>query len=451
VAFEMFKSEKNYLLLILLHVIIGLMVYYVPFTAKIYGYSMILAGLFWVIKNKNQDEEVLYVAAYIVGSEVFLRMNNGNPVYEFSKYAVIGFVLIGMYYKGFSKYGIPYWIFMGLLIPSIIVATQTLDYNSDIRKALSFNLSGPLCLGLASLYTYGRKVSLERLNDIMLMMALPVIACAVYLIRYTPSIRDVITGTGSNFETSGGFGPNQVSTMLGVGMFFFIARMIFNSRSKAIMLVNIIVALVIGYRGLITFSRGGMVTAALMLLVLFVITFFRVNSVGRVKMSAVGLLIAVALMGVWLYSSFETGGLIEKRYANQDASGRVKETAMTGREQISRSEFDAFLSHPVFGIGVGKGIELRAEETGKTILSHNEITRMLAEHGSFGIMGLLILFLTPMILYLDNKHHIYLICFVLFWLLTINHAAMRLAAPAFVYSLALLKIVGYEKPALHRK
>jgi hypothetical protein len=27
-----------------------------------------------------------------------------------------------------------------------------------------------------------------------------------------------------------------------------------------------------------------------------------------------------------------------------------------------------------------------------------------------------------------------------FWLLTINHAAMRIAAPAFVYALALLKI-----------
>jgi hypothetical protein len=34
---------------------------------------------------------------------------------------------------------------------------------------------------------------------------------------------------------------------------------------------------------------------------------------------------------------------------------------------------------------------------------------------------------------------------VLFWLLTINHAAMRLAAPAFVYALALL-IVHVPNP-----
>jgi hypothetical protein len=31
----------------------------------------------------------------------------------------------------------------------------------------------------------------------------------------------VITGTESNFQTSGGFGPNQVATFLGLGMFFF--------------------------------------------------------------------------------------------------------------------------------------------------------------------------------------------------------------------------------------
>ena len=37
-----------------------------------------------------------------------------------------------------------------------------------------------------------------------------------YLFLYTPSIKSVLSGTGSNFATSGGFGPNQVSTILGL-------------------------------------------------------------------------------------------------------------------------------------------------------------------------------------------------------------------------------------------
>jgi hypothetical protein len=42
-----------------------------------------------------------------------------------------------------------------------------------------------------------------------------------------------------------------------------------------------------------------------------------------------------------------------------------------------------------FGVG-GKGAEIREDETGVKVLSHDEITRMLAEHGTLGILGLLI-------------------------------------------------------------
>jgi hypothetical protein len=42
-----------------------------------------------------------------------------------------------------------------------------------------------------------------------------------------PNVRDVI-GTQSNFETSGGFGPNQVATFLGLGMFVFFHGLYWN-------------------------------------------------------------------------------------------------------------------------------------------------------------------------------------------------------------------------------
>jgi O-antigen ligase len=146
------------------------------------------------------------------------------------------------------------------------------------------------------------------------------------------------------------------------------------------------------------------------------------------------------MMATWAYSSFQTGGLIDKRYANQDAAGRVKVSRLSGREKVAKDEIDLFLKNPIFGVGVGKGVEVRKAETGDDTLSHDEITRMLAEHGTLGIFGLLILFLTPLILYIENKFNMYLLCFVAFWFLTINHAAMRTAAPAFVYSLSLLNV-----------
>jgi O-antigen ligase len=124
---------------------------------------------------------------------------------------------------------------------------------------------------------------------------------------------------------------------------------------------------------------------------------------------------------------------------------------LTGREVLIESEFQMFLDHPFLGIGVGKNNEYREELTGIQSASHNELTRMLAEHGSFGVLALLILFFTPLALYLGNRQNIFALPLLVFWLLTINHAAMRIAAPAFIYALSLLKVYHIEKTIVHRE
>lgn len=438
------KEEISYLCLLLVHVLIGLLVYALPFTAKIYGYSIFIFGTIYVIKSSNKNNEALLVAAYVVGSEVFLRMTGGNPLYEISKYGVLFFLLLGMYFSGFSRGAISYWLFLFLLIPGLVIATFALDLDTNIRTRIAFNISGPLCLGIASIYTFRRSISLEQMNRVLLNMGLPIVTCMVYLTVYTPIIKDVITGTESNFQTSGGFGPNQVSTALGLGMFIFFSRVLLASKTKLIVFINLFLALNISYRGFITFSRGGMITGIVMIIILLTFLYFNSNDAGRVKLNYGFLLIVLAIVGVWMYTSFQTGGLINKRYANQDASGRVKTSQFTGRENLADEEIDIFLDNPFFGAGVGKVIEIRQSETGETTASHNEITRMLAEHGMLGVIGLLILIVTPFVLYLEYKFNVFLLCFVIFWFLTINHAAMRTAAPAFVYALSLL-IIRFEK------
>jgi hypothetical protein len=413
--------------------------------AKIYGYAILIGGIYYVIKNQNRQNEALVAAAYVVGSEVFLRMTGGNPLYEISKYAVMVFIFIGMYFSGFSKGAAPYWIFLLLLVPSVVITTFVLNFETDIRKSIAFNISGPVCLGVASLYTFRRKIPLDQMNTIILSMGLPIVTCMSYLTFYTPSIQDIVTSTESNSATSGGFGPNQVATFLGLGMFVFFSRTILESRTKFMLVLNILIAINISYRGMVTFSRGGMITGFLMILLLLFFLYYKSNYTGRVKLNYIIVFIAVAIVATWSYTSFQTGGLIDKRYANQDARGREKASKFTGREDIAQNEIDLFLRNPIFGVGVGKGVELRYKETGVGVLSHDEITRMLAEHGTLGIVGLLILFFTPLFLYLENKFNMFLLCFLAFWFLTINHAAMRTAAPAFVYSLSLLNIYFDKK------
>jgi hypothetical protein len=434
------KEDQSYLYLIGFHVFIGLLAYALPFTSKIYGYCIYIFLFFYIIKKQNRNDEALIAAAYVVGSEVFLRMTGGNPSYEISKYGVIVFLLTGMYFSGFSKGAVPYWLYLLLLVPGVVLSTFVLNFDTNMRTTIAFNISGPVCLGIASLYTFRRKIALEQVNAILLSMGLPIISCMVYLTLFTPNIRDVITSTQSNFEASGGYGPNQVATILGLGMFIFFSRIILESRSKFLVVVNLIIALNITYRGMLTFSRGGMITGFLMIVLLLLFLYYKSNYSGRVKLNYILILMVLAMLGTWGYTSFQTGGMIDKRYANQDAKGRAKENKFTGREDIAQDEINIFLENPIFGVGVAKGVEVRRLEKSDVPISHDEITRMLAEHGSLGVLALLILFFTPLILYLENKFNMFLLCFVTFWFLTINHAAMRTAAPAFVYALSLLNV-----------
>ncbi len=113
-------------------------------------------------------------------------------------------------------------------------------------------------------------------------------------------------------------------------------------------------------------------------------------------------------------------------------------------------ELEEFISNPFLGVGAGKIKELRFEKEGRAAASHNEISRILGEHGMFGIIAFLIIFFVPLFYRMRNRKNIFFYSFYLFWFLTVNHSSMRIAAPAFIYGLSLLNI-SYEKPIVHRK
>ena len=445
------SETSQYLKFVVIHLLIGLAIFFVPPISKVYAIAIILVGFRYVILRKNANNEALYVAAYIVGAEVFLRMTQGNFFEQYAKYGVIGVLIIGMMYRGFSRNSILYWIFGLLLMPGVILSFFTLNFETDIRKAITFNIIGPITLTVSAIYCYQRKISFEQIKKIIDMLAYPLMATLVYMYLYTPSVKDVVTNTESNFETSGGFGPNQVSTILGLGIFVFFVKIVLSSKTSLIRNINILFFVIITFRGIVTFSRGGVITGFVMIIIVVVLLLLYTRSYVKSKIVMLVVFGVIALAGIWAYSSIQTGGLIDKRYANQDARGREKASKLTGRERLIESEFNMFLDNPVFGIGVGKNKEYRLETTGVDAASHNEITRMLAEHGMFGLFGLIILLVTPMALYLNNKQNIFVFSFVVFWLLTINHAAMRLAAPAFIYALSLLKVQFVDETAVSRE
>lgn len=434
------NTKLTYISLIILHSLIAFAVYVLPFLSKIYALAVPVIGAILVFKNKNKNNEVLYVSAYLMAVEVFLRMTGGNLNNEYIKFLISFFMLLGMFFSNFSKSSLTYLFFLILLIPAILITTSVTSFDVDVRKVIIFNLSGPLCLALCAIYMFNRRITFERLQDILMAIGFPIITTTIYLFLYTPSIKDVVTGTQSNFETSGGFGPNQVSTILGLGIFVFFSQLILFSKSKKEIFINGGLLLFISYRGIVTFSRGGILTALGMIVCLLVVVYYFSNAAGRRKFTLIFILTAVMGVGTWTYSSLQTNGLIGKRYANQDAIGREKKDRLGGREEIMDAEFKVFLENPIFGVGAGISKYERIHILEAEVASHNEITRLISEHGIFGIFAFLILFITPIVHYINNKQHLYFMSFFVFWLLTINHAAMRIAAPAFIYALTLLSV-----------
>ena len=129
-----------------------------------------------------------------------------------------------------------------------------------------------------------------------------------------------------------------------------------------------------------------------------------------------------------------------------------KEDLTTGRAELLNTELQAFYEHPLTGIGIGKVKEFREEEIGRVSASHNEISRILSEHGIFGLTALGILLFAPLFFRIKNRSNLYFFSFLAFWFLTINHSSMRIAAPAYIYGLSLISIIDFgKKDTLRRK
>lgn len=441
--------QFTYLQLVILHIGIAFAIYFFSFLSK--PLFLIIVGFlfFWVVAKSNKNDEALIAAAYVVGAEVFFRMTKGLIFYESGKYFVILFLLIGLLYKGTSRRSIPYWIYLFLLVPGILVSAINLSHEVDVRKAVAFNLSGPFTVGIVGIYCFFRKITIEKLHQIMLAVLLPLITLVFFLLIYTPSLQEVLTGTSSNFAASGGFGPNQVSTVVGLGIVVLFIRMI-TVKNRLVNLIDGLLILFFCYRGLATFSRGGMITAAICIVGFLVVYIYYSDTLTKAKLLP-KLVVAGVLIGfTWIYTSINTDGLIDKRYLNQDAAGRLKKDITTGRVEVMATEIEAFKQNPLLGVGVGKVKEYREEQTGISIATHNEFSRILSEHGLLGLIAFCIILVIPLVYWMAFRPGLYFFSFYFFWLLTILHSSMRLAAPAFIYGLCLLYVFN-EKNTLHRK
>ena len=412
--------------------------------AMSYSYAIIVIGIVMIISSSNKNEEASLWSAYLVGSEVFLRMTKGLFFYELNKYSVIIFLIVGLFVEK-RRHSIPPIYLLYLLLLLLGIVFTNVPFGVSLRRVIAFNLSGPFLLGIAALYFYKRKIYDFQLYRIFYYLILPVFSMVSYMYFRTPDFKEINFGGVAIAETSGGFGPNQVATIIGFAVFVIASFLFIKQRLSGFLLIDVVALIYMAYRGLLTFSRGGMIAGGAVLVAFAVIMIMgRGNKLLNLfKYSTIMAFIAI---GIWLYTSDVTGGMIENRYAGKNARGVKKKDISAGRVDIFQAQLAAFYSSPLVGVGVG-GSKYFNENGIKSNTAHDEIGRLIAEHGLIGIFLLIILILVPLPHILSQNYFVkaFLISFYLFWFLTINHSAMRVAFPGWIYGLSLIQLIDTEE------
>ena len=413
--------------LVLVHPFLALAMRASSLLATAHALFTLALGLSFALFSKD-TRKVGYVAAYIAGAEVLWRMTNAQIYWEAGKFFTILILGIALFrIKPWQRTGLPI-LYFGLLSMSIPLVLSRLGTSSEARDAISFNLSGPFALMMCALYFSQITLDQNAMQRMAWWVILPILGIATLTASGTLSAGSIVFTDKSNFATSGGFGPNQVSAILGLGgglaLLLFLTGKGFASRWFTIFLAFGFLTL-----SALTFSRGGLYNAAIMA----VLALAHNLRDTRRRFAAILALLIIGLIGGYIIfprlNAF-TGGMFGQRFSDLNT---------TSRTEIAQADLDVWYANPV--LGVGPGISKTERIFGFGFASHTEYTRVLAEHGSAGLLSLLVLFWMAARAYLraPNVEAQTWIAALMAWpLLEMTHAAMRVVAISFLFGLALV-------------
>jgi O-antigen ligase len=407
------------------HVILAQLMLRVPTIGLLHAVVAVSIGI--VIAVRRPLHEVAYAVAYIAGSEVLWRMTRAGVFWEFGKYAVSAVLIVALVrVRGKRNRALAIGYF-GLLVPSALLTLIALDFNAA-RQQISFNLSGPLCLMLSILYFSNVRLNADQIRHTFFALIGPVLGIASIAYSSTIAAVDLEFNGQSNSVTSGGFGPNQVSAMLGLSLLFLIMFLFDRREAWRIKWPLLVLSILVATQTALTFSRGGLALAFASAFVMALYLFRQRRA--RITLLVVGtLLFAVGRYVVIPRLDAFTEGKFSQRYVNTKTSNRAL---------LAGYDIDIFVENPVLGVGPGVASGMRGE-LGHFGAAHTEFTRMLAEHGILGVMSIFLLFVLAIRTVANARtlHARALVSAMLVWFalfLLVN--AMRLAAPAFLFGLA---------------
>ena len=422
----------------------------VPEMALLIGLGALGWGLWRTLIRRNKGGEAHLYAGFIVGAEVYFRMAFVGLPWEFGKISVFLLLGLGWLVRPFGK-PIPliFVIYLLLLLPGVFVP----EWSSieAFKKEFMFTFFGEVVLVVAMLYFYKRKMEEEELLRLLRWMVLGVVMTSGMLFMKVPDYATIHYGGGSNFAASGGFGPNQVSAILGLGIVLTGYSLLVGKKLFVWRALDLALLTLFALQGLFTLSRGGLMAAALAL-ALAVAAVYLNNPSQALRLLSIKpwkiLLLAVLMAFAFNLANEVSRGAVERRYFNVDQYGQqIKEDYTTKRGDIVKDDWHTFLTHFITGAGIGGGRAYRAQNTGISA-AHVELSRLPAEHGILGLLALLILLFYPVWTFFKVKNtmtRFTLTLFTAYAVLTMTHNAIRLAMPSFLYGAGFVWIILSQK------
>lgn len=449
------RNRNTLLLFTIFHILVGASGHY---ASGVPGYFYLLVTCFFIfdiLRTRDQNYRAGYYALYIMGFEIVYRISGANIAWEAGKYFSVIVLLTGLIAGKHKKFP---WVFalLGmLLIPSMFLASD--PEPGRTRELIVFNFTGPFLLVLSGIYFMGRKAQWTHFVNGFRLAFLPAVSLVV-LISLNSGLGDLeFNSIVSNERASGGFGANQVSTLLG---WFLLLAFLF--RLEGVRLTPYVwgdwaMIVILLIRGLVTMSRGGMMAAGISLMVGIAVLLFGERSFRQKarKMTPYILVAILFLGGVIWYTNRLTNNFLLYRYqglsTEEVMTGRASNDHgyLTGRDDIMAGDIAAFKRYPVFGVGYGMAAKWHAIYYGVEQPAHTEYTRLLSENGLLGLIFLVIAFIALPVryffLYPSARIRYFFLALLLVSMLTMFHAAMRLALPSILYGAAFFSVRRSEK------
>ena len=368
-------------------------------------------------------------------------MTKASVFWEFGKYGVIFFIMLGFIINREKKYKISPLMFFYLLflIPSLMLTLQNQSFELW-RRTISFNLSGPMTLFISSIYFRYRTINKIELANIFRMFMLPLVSLIIIILIRAPSFEDIEFTTEANFQLSGGYGPNQVSSILGLGIFIIALSKILSLK----LFFNMMEYTLLGFSsilGYLTFARGGMLSAIISIMTIALVA---AGKKGRKTLRAGKIFYIIAMLIIfWNIGVNFSEGMMQDRYRSLFEISDTGNLSGSGRIVIMLIDLEIFYDNIFFGVGPGQANQLRKDYGyGKLVTAHSEFTRLLSEHGLLGLLSILCIIVMTLIDFRkrNTEEKCIQLGMALLALLTMSHSAMRLAMPGFIFGLAFIRI-----------